>query len=335
MNNSMLIDDKTLNHVLEKYSNLNVKVVDRSFHLGVLMSTDSQLFLLRRIKYLSRTNRMLYESAFSDYLANRTFPAQRIMRTNSNSLVCRIEGETYFLTEFFEGIQVSDDEKKISVQIQEAGRMLAKLHRVSKSYMGPKIQRIPFHSRKVLHTLIKVSNKIQLSPKRDKFDLIALDVINQKLKFIEKNPFEFQSFLDINKMMNHGDYHAGNIVFDDNNVIRAVIDFEYCTDMPRIWDIVWALTWFGRKRRTEAFSGELDTVKLNTFLSAYDNEYPLVLQEKRAIIDLMISASFHATYFLVHYYLHGKLNANIEGCTTADEWLWITHHRETLTKVLF
>ncbi len=291
--------------------------------------------MLRPIKYSSQIRRLFYDEAFTNYLAECGYPARRFIRNKENGLTYTVDDKTYCMTEHFEGVVAADTQTNLSdVQLIEAASQLAKLHQFSRKYQGPKYQRLPFQSKKSYNTLNSVLRHINSKPEKDDFDKLVVSVIRKKIECIAKKPFEKQNFLLGPRMMNHGDYHAGNIVFDSSDHIIAVLDFEFCVDMPRVWDIALAITWLCQKDHTEAFCGPNDLRKIAVFLSAYNDVYPLSCDEQTYLNTLYISASYHSTYFLEHYYLRQRTTQGLEKCNNISDWFWWVEHQGDLRELV-
>jgi len=300
-----------------------------------LITTTVQKFALRKLKFASQMKRMFYDIAFTDYLSKQGFPARKFIKTRDGSIVIDIDGEKYFMIEYFIGVSKPSGRDKLNnLQLAEAANMLAQLHILASRYQGPKFQHIPFQSRRNYQTLRDVFSAIDRKSALSDFDKLTLQVIKTKLEFIAKHPFEKQNFLYENRMMNHGDYHAGNMVFGPDNKILAVLDFEFCTDMPRIWDIAWALTWLCRERCTEAFSGMANLERMALFMRQYNQAYSLSLSEKTSLVEMCISASYHTTYLLEHFYIQGSGYSELEQCQSLDEWFWWLNNQNIISEVL-
>jgi Ser/Thr protein kinase RdoA (MazF antagonist) len=251
-------------------------------------------------------------------------------------LLIDIHGEKYYMIEYFEGITRPDSRNKLSeAQLIEAGTMLATLHLLSQEYPGPKFQHLPFQSRRNRQTLIEACKCLETKSQLDDFDKLVLQVVQKKIEFIDRYPFEKSEFLYQNRLTNHGDFHAGNIVFGEDNKIIAVLDFEYCTDMPRIWDVAWAMTWLCREKATEAFTGLVDLSRIRIFLRSYNNLLRLSDNENKYLVDMCVSSAFHTTYVLEHYYIDRKGFDTLEKCQSIDEWLWWANNRDLIRDAIF
>lgn len=313
-----------------------ISQIDRGhFKSKLILTTTSGKFMIHPITASSRIGRIFYEKAFTGYLAQNGFPAQRLVETRGGGIVFNHEEKSYYLTEFVDCSYLPTSRDLLTeTQLEEAANTLGKLHHLSKDYSGPRTHRVPFISGKVYSTLNRLRNLLAQRTKKDDFDLLAEEVINIKITYISKHPFEKQDFMSLPKIMNHGDYHAGNLLFDSNQHIIKVLDFEYCTEMPRIWDLAWALTWLCRKNATEAFSGPVDLNKLKVFLSSYNYCNPLRNEERIHLLDICISASFHTAYLLEHYYLKNGNIAGLEQCFNFEEWFWWYVNREILGEII-
>ena len=296
--------------------------------------TDRGCYLVRAIRHRSEAGRLFYASAFTDHLCQYGFHAQRILRTSEGKLVAHFYGHDFVLMEYFDGEVAKDNWAVLSVdQIYEAGRELALLHQFSATYNGVRSHKLPFRSGKSIAVLRKAYTAIESRDGGGGRDTEALDAIQQKIEFIRRYPFEEQRFMALRSLVNHGDYHTGNIVFGTDKKVSGVIDFELCSHMPRIWDVCWAIAWLCREGRTEAFTGQIDGDRAVTLLRGYTEISQLDADERHGLVEMAVSASHHAVFFFENTVLNGR-NMGLEWCTSADEWFWWRENRRLLQEIV-
>ena len=327
-----------MNMFIEKFYDLGdvQEIVPVPQRPDYMVITSAGKYALRTLKFPSWMERMYHDHAFTDYLTQQGYPARRIIETREGSIVCNLEGTTYFLVEYFDGSVVPDSRRRLpEAQLVQAGYRLADLHKLSDYYQGPRSQRVPTRSEKCYRTFLKVAECIATKYERDDFDDLSMMAARRKMEYVAKNPFERERFMTLPRITNHGDYHAGNLVFDSSDRIVAVLDFEFCTEMPRVWDVAWALSWLCRERPTEAFCGRMNIKSLETFLSSYNEIYPLSHQEQIDLNKVGVSSCLHATYFLSHFYLQNKSPYQLEKCQDLEEWFWWADHEDELQDIIF
>lgn len=309
------------------------KVDGRNYY--IVHSESGMKHFLRPIYYANALDRLQYDLSFSGYLADEGFPARRVVRTVEDRIFFAFQGSSYYLSEYIVGNTLSTTEQNSNIEhyISNAASCLGRLHLLSKKYAGPKYQKLPFHSRKSYAILNKAKSNLLQMPEIREVESICLEAINQKLEYVKKYPFEKQSYLGLENMMNHGDFHFGNILFDSSGEVKGVIDFEYCTFMPRLWDLALSITWMCGERNREAFTGKKDPAKIAIFLSAYSAIFPLDLQHQEYLNELMVSATYHSTYLIEKRYVNTG-SVNLEICTSIDEWFWWALNREELSQII-
>ncbi len=327
--------DDEINAIRDWYNLGEISDVADVPHLrGTLITLQTGQVVLRPVMFASQIQRLLYDEAFTNYLSRQGFPARRLLRTQKGSLTCSAGGQKYVLAQFIAGSVVSSSEPLLTLdQIAEAAITLARLHALATDYDGPKSLRLPLTSTKSSYALTRVAQALAERPVWSSFDEVAAEVVRRKLEFIAKEPFELQPFLHEYRLVNHGDYHPGNIVFRDDGRIAAVLDFELCAELPRVWDLAWALTWIGQERRTEAFAGKMIPSRLSHFLTAYNAVNPLSKAEQSSLALVCRSACFHSNYILDKVYA-GKPIGDLEMCYDADDWLWWSNHVQDVTELI-
>lgn len=317
--------------VCRRYRFQKISSIEKEDNVGWVITADKKTFLLKEIYFVSRIKHLLYEISFCNYLAKCGFPAQRIQKTETGSFIMKHNDSIFYLIEYTKGAYIPTSNKELSIkQLIEAGKTLGKLHQLSVDYKGPKYHKIPFNSKKTLIKLAKISNEIGLKPNTNSFDILAKLVIEKKIAFILKNPFESLTFLSQEQLMNHGDFHAGNLVFNETDEVIAVLDFEFCSEISRLWDIAWALTWLSKVNNTEAFSGILDPLKAKSFLQGYEGLIPITEDERISLKNLLISSSYHSTYLLEQIYVKKIKEIKLSLCQNEEEWLWLPNNIDTL-----
>lgn len=323
--------------------------VQENYELGDVLGVDeipkprgALLICTTKGKYLLRpfskgdVKRLFYADAFTNYLTTKDYPAARTVRTKTGNLLLNLEEHSYYMSTFFESPVIPDSNSCLPDNlVGEAGGCLAQLHLLAFNYQGPTVHRIPFKSEISYKILKRVLQKIETKNTKDEFDGLVVQVIKEKLAHIVRLPFESASFMNLPMIMNHGDFHGGNIVFDAAGHILGVLDFEYCAKMPRIWDIALAMAWLCRIRQTAPFSGEVALSCLAKFLSGYHEIHPLLKDEKTLLNDIYISATFHEVYDLERYYLYDKPFPETQRCQSAEEWFWWVQHRDAIQDVIF
>lgn len=301
----------------------------------VLIDASRGQYILSCLTFPSQLNRLFYVVSFTDYLINKGFPAKKYLKTIDGKLTCKIGDISYQLSEYYKGYTISsNDNYKLTIkQIENAAMSLAQLHLLSTKFKGHKYYKSPFNSNKSRNTLNKIFSMLYQSKNNNQEAELAQIAIKIKLEKIKQCAFEQLAFLKTNCIVNHGDFHAGNIIFDNKSEVRAVIDFEFCVELPKIWDIALSISWLCKESNTEAFSGSLDINKMSVFLGSYNEVYPLTDDEKKSLIQIYLSASYHTTFFLEKFYL-SKKSYGLKHCASLNEWFWWTYNIKTVEEAV-
>lgn len=334
LTNSLTLDTKFFreHYGLEVFGSLEPGTKQGS----IIIRSLEDIYVLKPV-WSSSLKHLLYENEFSTYLSASGLPAQRIIPNCRSGLFTKYANQIYVLKNFFIGQVDTSDTNPSSNKIIQSAYTLSQIHKISQGYQGIKRHRHLFASSRVKHHLSNVFVSLSTKPESEEFDEIACEVAKIKLIGVNNQPFEVQPFMDLPYIMNHGDYHAANLVFDSIEQVIGILDFEYCTAMPRLWDLAWALHWFSRTRNTEAFTGEINLSKLHIFLKTYHQHHPLSETEHHWLASLMVSASYHSCYALIGYCREGSeffSKRNLVPCTSEKEWLWYSYHKSDLREVI-
>ena len=193
--------------------------------------------------------------------------------------------------------------------ISSISRFLAQIHRVTQNGTPAPLQTIGterWDGQKSQDTLMRVQKMIMAKDKRTDFDDLALNVITQKLAFIKNNTLQYADFEFTNDTLLHGDYHNGNIFFDQNSVITAVFDFEKTCYAPRERELVRSmfLTCLAGSFSDDNFKGA------RTFLATYNHAYPIARDKVARALEVYIVRYGHSTWIEEEHYL--KNNSRLD-----------------------
>lgn len=158
-------------------------------------------------------------------------------------------------------------------------------------YSPPKMGRV--HGLKIFQDLEK---KIALRENLDENDQRILDHLNYKIHLI---PELEEGSLHFRETLVHGDFHIGNILFNEKDEIIAVCDWEKTHYGSRSFDLAYTMI-FSCFRLGDVYEEALS--KAQRILNAYRNELPItnmeIEQGVKAVLNFIaLSSSLEEEYY--------------------------------------
>lgn len=216
-----------------------------------------------------------------------------------------------------------------------AGNLLAKVHEAGNSFHKP-LQALIMPSTKEsvrIYFLIDevIKKKLNLTP----FDRVIQKVIKLKISRLDDHDFMDNELANLPKTNTHGDFHQANILRPINTNRLVLIDFDKAAYMPRIWEVLLAMSRMCIRRSGEAFLAPLDLGKVYEFFRAYHATYPLDKDEIRLLPLIGQQASRLSTYFLESYYLKQfQIRKTLRPPTTFTGWFWWDRNYDKICGVI-
>jgi Ser/Thr protein kinase RdoA (MazF antagonist) len=166
-------------------------------------------------------------------------------------------------------------------QAAAMGAMHGQLHSVLLGYTDPDLRWFwdswganADPSGTVLAQLLRDLPNFELPP--DERDLIgrSMELQLRLLKRATSAPDPHPSMPGVQPV--HGDYHERNVLFDETNLIVAVVDWDMVATMPRAFEVV----------RCLSFAELLETPLLEAYLNCYGKHVTLSAAECAAAVEL-------------------------------------------------
>ena len=233
----MKLIKKEIEEIAKLYCLGNVKSFklfsDGWVNYNYALKTDNCKYVVRVLgKKYKGDKRKISEREFGvlDYLSKTNFPYKipRFIKNIEGKILIKINNKKIWVYEELPG----KSKNPITIRkkpVAETAKALAIYHKFIKKYLGKKIIKPD-----ILKEINKIYNVMALvKPKNeaDKLMLKNLEMFNMILKKVKKIKF------DTEMLMTHSDFTSGNLLFDKENKIIGIIDFENLVYAPKIKDI--------------------------------------------------------------------------------------------------
>jgi homoserine kinase type II len=304
-----LVDDST---VAEEISGHDLAIVLSRYSIGsieliseykkgsrraakVLVRTTKGKYLLKR-RALGRDgiSQVSFAHAVQRTLAEHRFPVAGLVEAVDGETLVEHDGRIYELFSFMFGKRFD----KSNPAAAESGRILAHFHDILNDFSEePSVKKKSFHQGsnmlKVISGVTEVLIKHEDSEHLKGIDK-TVDYLHNQYK-VANNTIERAGFPSLPKTIVHGDWHPGNTLYKDGEII-AVIDFDSLRVDHRITDIANGVLQFSmRMGEAEDVENWPETFRGHTIQSmvqAYDQftKTPLMASERSIVPSLMAEA---------------------------------------------
>ena len=208
----------------------------------VLVEASGQRYVLRqRPQAFARRELTEYDHALRNYLADRHFPAPRVLPARSGFTWAEFNGHVYEMSCVLPGKIVPAPSAKL---VFEAGQVLGRLHELGRDFRhGGKENFVREDHISILQPLLdelkalaeQGEQKKQLGSLQKELDDVTLQLEDAVYHSLEQSVI-------------HGDFHPGNVLYTDSR-ITAVLDYDYASRQAILRDIGDALMFFAATRR--------------------------------------------------------------------------------------
>lgn len=137
---------------------------------------------------------------------------------------------------------------------------------------------------------------ISTLPEQTEREAHALAMIDFQLQMLRTPSVGPETLDGVPWQLVHGDFHEGNILFDFQGKVSAVLDWEKAEVQPRAWEILRCLN----------FAFALDPEYSIICLDAYRRHLPITLKEMATVAEAFNGSIAHSFAILSGYYLDGN-----------------------------
>ncbi len=282
-----LVSEDELRRVLGRYDLgelRSARRVERGFvnENWVVETSQGGYFLKRRHSTLCQPVIICAQHALVEHLRQSGFPAPALVATVDGETLLILDGEFYEVQEYIKG--------------------------------APYDHASPAHFREAASTLSLYHTHVQgfaPSALRDLGDLYSPAIVSANLADLtaawelerDQNLAQFARQLEAHAgdlatrfadhgplphLVIHGDYYAGNLLFEDDRVV-GVVDYDKTRWQPRVVELAEALIYFASSRpghlKHLVYPGFLEWEPFTCFLHHYARATPLDENEARALPD--------------------------------------------------
>jgi homoserine kinase type II len=229
---------------------------------------------------------ILAQHALMKWLREGGFPAPAIVPTAGGETLLILNGELYEIQGYIEG---EPYDRNRPTHLEAAAITLGRYHARAKGFAPQALC-----TRGELYSPAKASAALRLVTTRlhekGQLDEVAglAAAIEQLRSRAHDLAARFARHGTLPRLVIHGDYYAGNLLFRDDQIV-GVVDYDNATWQPRVVEVAEALIYFASPRPAQlkhlVYPGFLEWKPFTRFLQGYARLISLDQNEVRALPD--------------------------------------------------
>jgi len=257
----------------------DIKLIQETEYNSTFYVKAGYPYFLRVGKIISPQS-VVEEVSLISELKNNNFPVPAIIKNLKGEKVSLPSfSKTLVVFEFIEGKTITNPSV---VQAKEAAKILGSLHKITKDQVWDRRER---------------SAMTEFQKCLDKREII-ISWLQHGEDFLDEISQTIAKVPDIasGKSLVHGDYRSKNMLFSEENKIKAVVDFEWCFYGPSLYDLGLMLVEWSCLDGQKDFNKKILEVILGGYSDAMGIKYEI---DERIKFWMYYSALCDsATYFL-------------------------------------
>lgn len=321
--------------------------VNRSFGVYAEKHGTKSQYLVRRYKEGVKEEGILFEHALIEFsIANGLELAASIKLTKDGKSLVQINDLCFAVYDFLPGEDKYTwiDNQWNDAECASAAEVLAAFHNAARNFDSQGLARAEPRIMELLPTLPEIfAQYARTECPNNRFHDYYLKNFDKIIEVIKKTriaPEDLGQML-INPI--HGDFHAGNLKYADNQVV-GIFDFDWAKLDLRLFDLGLGLVYCCSSWTEENFGG-LSLAKMEVFLKAYQNKLqqsgglaPLNETEKKYLPELLSAGNLYLLYWDLKAY-YGDMSLDVLEYLTylqhqVKQMHWIEEYRPEILAIV-
>jgi len=282
-----LSTENELQRALDHYDLGNQRIVwrvERGFvNENWVVETDrGRYFVKRRHPDLRQPDVVRAQHSLVEHLREREFPAPAIVPTLRGETLLHLEGELFEVQEYVDGAPY---DRERAAHFREAALTLGRFHRCVRGFAPRALRRPdPLYAPKLLRARLDDLIAAWKLDRGASFERVVRRLRAHSADLAAR----FAAHGALPRLVIHGDYYAGNLLFQGDCVV-GVVDYDKARWQPRVVELAEALIYFASPRPGHlehlVYPGFLQWEPFSRFLRRYAAAITLDEREARALPD--------------------------------------------------
>jgi homoserine kinase type II len=304
---------KTINVLIGKFSELKSGItasekMDKGYlSENFVITSGGNKYFLKCYRFRER-DRIDDAHKAKFFFASKGIPVILPIENIEGDTVTQIEDKYVSLFPFVIGMQFITKDSMIPADVpRHLGAMLGSIHKASESGYPEINQKFePWNKENFYRSADAILDIINNKKELTDFDRKAKEAIEFKKGRVKEEWLLFEKMKDLRTGLIHGDYHDGNVFFDEAGNITHVFDLEKACIAPYVFEIVRAVQY---SRCTE-YNREGSEKHVAEFLRGYREERSVSSDELNQGIELFYQREIHGLWVEKEHYLKNNFRVS-------------------------
>lgn len=301
---SSFIEEELKKYILEKYGVNIIKIesIDKgTANIFKVYSGDNNIYIVKEFQSKYSKENVLREINAIEYLKKKSeVPLPEYVKCKNGEYCFLHKQKTIIMQKFIDG-KVYDKNEGNYEQLMESANFLGKIINGFQAYEAIDTTNIKdWYSKQEFERANKKYNRILEKVDNSEIEQkIRKDIIFKKRLLEDLEQIVDSSEISkITHKVSHGDYSSLQFIYDDNNKVRAIIDFIKVKRLPIVWEIARSYSYIDKKAK----NGELDINNIVDYTKEFMkvtklNKYDLKYLPYVYLIQLARSTFGYDEYF--------------------------------------
>ncbi|MES2223807.1 MAG: aminoglycoside phosphotransferase family protein [Patescibacteria group bacterium] len=229
------MEQDLLNHISEVYNLSSLIYVGSSAqgisaHNAIVKTTGGTFFFIKNYKKTDADRRENSEAVEIFVSENSSLPVVLPLKTASNQAHYIIDEKMYAVFPYLEHKEYKPELLEEKIKLAESlGATLGTIHSISMKVpinksIQPIVSWIVPTKEKSIENLEKIIETINNKKVHDEYDKKALNFVDLKISLLKESSFRGRGATF--ETICHGDFHKGNILFDEKGSIIGICDWD-------------------------------------------------------------------------------------------------------------
>ncbi len=295
-----MLEQKTIDKICEEYGIGDFisieQILEGKLNDNYVLKTAQGKYFIKSVREGSK-DKLRMINGVESLMKSHGVPAVAMLQTKTGEIFVPSEDKVCTLYPFIEN-------KKAELTIEDyfsIGEMLGKIHVAGKEELPKTFEIEQFKKKSVEKTvekLKKYQSDIKNKETKNETDNLLLKFIEFKLSILPK----VGDVILPNNNLNHGDYHPGNVLFDENRKIIGVIDWEKTQYAPRTYELARSFLY---TCYTDGYNSETVLDFSKSFFAGYLSQMPTDTNEIIDGLKMRIHSMAISSWIEMGYYDRG------------------------------
>ena len=270
-----------------------------------LIETKNNKFVLKYYQSRYTVKEINNEFEVIDYLNKKGIKVPKYLLTKANKPSLIYKNQVLIMQYFIEGTIKEKNQGK-NLELIESAKYLGKIIKALEDFNNnDSFDEAEWYKLNPEIAQNKIEELLNKLPDSDENAEIIKTDLNKKLDIINKmKDFDIKNIDKVSVKYTHGDYGVMQFIYDDNNKIKAILDFATATYMPIVWEIIRSYSHIDK----ECIDGNLNIDNLIKYINEFKKYVPLNKYDLEYMPYIYLNQLLKSTFGYKSYVLYNNLD---------------------------